>query len=193
MITDSVGGAVAGTRELYGDFRLASVLVAVAFVAISAYSYHVQQITLTRFGDGDEYFFAAEQMAAGQTIRAETPYMYRIALPWLVARTFPERIEFGFRLYNTMAAAAGCALLLLWLRRFDIHPGVAALTTILYIADWIGPARFLYYYPIYVDPPFIALSMGALMVAEGLRRRFSWARTFALAAICAAGGAVRET
>ena len=167
--------------------------MALAFVVISVYSAHVQQITLTRFGDGDEYFFAAEQMAAHQTIRAETPYLYRIALPWLVAHTFPQRIEFGFRLYNTIAAFAGPMLLLAWLRRFGVRAEIAALTSVLYIADWIGPARFLYYYPIYVDPPFIALCMWGLLIVDGLRRRFSWPRTIGLAVLCALGGAVRET
>jgi hypothetical protein len=192
MITDRVGGAGDATRGLYADLRAASA-VALAFVIISVYSFHVQTITLTRFGDGDEYFFAAEQIAAGQTIRAEVPYAYRIALPWLVARTFPTQIELGFRVYNMAAAAAGAALLLLWLRAFSIRPGVAALTTILYIANWIGPARFLYYYPIYVDPPFIAFSMAALLLIESLRRGFSWMRTLALTAVCSVGALVRET
>jgi hypothetical protein len=178
---------------LYGDYRLAFALTAAAFVVISVYSYHVQHVTVTRFGDGDEYFFAAEQMAAGQTIRAETPYLYRIALPWLVAHTFPQQIEFGFRLYNTMSAAAGTALLLLWLRRFGVHAGVAALTAIMYTAAWIGPARFIAFAPISCDPPFIALSMAALLVADGLRREFSWTGAIGLTAICAVGGAVRET
>jgi hypothetical protein len=193
MITDNFGSTGGVTRGLYADFTAASAAVVIAFVVISLYSFYVQTIVLTRFGDGDEYFFAAEQMAAGQTIRAEVPYAYRIALPWLVARTFPERIELGFRIYNTAAAAAGTALLLMWLRAFGIRPGVAALTTLLYVANWIGPARFLYYYPIYVDPPFIAFSMGALLLIESLRRRFTWARTGALSALCFLGGSIRET
>jgi hypothetical protein len=195
MITerDGVDGAVSATRRTYGDFRVAFAVVAVAFVLISLYSNYVQHVIVTRFGDGDEYFFAAEQMAAGQTIRAETPYLYRIALPWLVAHTFPHQIEFGFRLYNTIAGAAGTALLLLWLRRFGVHAGVAALTTILYTAEWIGPARFIWFAPISCDPPFIALSMAALLIADGLRRQFSWRRALGLTAICAVGGAVRET
>ncbi len=174
-------------------FGAALVTVALAFVVISVYSAQIQKITLTRFGDGDEYFFAAEQRVAGQTIRTEAPYVYRVALPWLVAETFPQRIESGFRFYNTTAAAASAVLLLIWLMKFGVRPGFAALTTILYIASWIGPARFLYYYPIYVDPPFIALSMGALLIIHGLRRQFSWLRTFALAAVCFAGALFRET
>jgi hypothetical protein len=175
------------------SFRAALVTVAVAFVAISVYSARIQKITLTRFGDGDEYFFATEQRVAHQTIRAESPYVYRIAMPWLVANTFPDRIETGFRVYNIAAAAASALLLLVWLSSFGVRPGVAALTTVLYIASWIGPARFLYYYPIYVDPPFIALSMAALIIIHGLRQRFSWARTWALAGVCFAGALVRET
>jgi hypothetical protein len=195
MITESegVGGAVSATRRTAGDFRVAFVVVAAAFVIICLYSNYVQHVIVTRFGDADEYFFAAEQMAAGQTIRAETPYLYRIALPWLVAHTFPQQIEFGFRLYNTIAAGAGTTLLLLWLRRFGVHAGVAALTTVVYTAEWIGPARFIWFAPITCDPPFIALTMGALLVADGLRRQFSWPRALALTAICAVGGAVRET
>jgi hypothetical protein len=193
MITERDGAGDAVWARPWSDFRVAFAVVAVAFVLISVYSHHVQHVIVTRFGDADEYFFEAEQIAAGQTIRAETPYMYRIALPWLVAHTFPQQIEFGFRLYNTIAAAAGTMLLLLWLRRFGVHAGVAALTTILYTAEWISPARFIWFAPITCDPPFIALSMAALLVADGLRRQFSWPRALGLTAICALGGAVRET
>jgi len=193
MITDRAGAGTPTTRGLYVDFRVAFAIVALAFVAISVYSASIQKITLTRFGDGDEYFFAAEQRVAHETIRAEAPFVYRIALPWLVATTFPDRIELGFRFYNIAAAALSALLLLVWLDRFGITPGVAALTTILYIANWIGPARFLYYYPIYVDPPFIALSMAALLLIHALRQRFSWPRLAALSAVCFIGALFRET
>ncbi len=175
------------------SFRGALVTVAVAFVAISLYSARIQKITLTRFGDGDEYFFATEQRVAHETIRAEAPYVYRVAMPWLVANTFPDRIEFGYRFYNIAAAAASAFILFVWLDRFGVRPGIAALTTILYIASWIGPARFLYYYPIYVDPPFIALGMLALLLIHGIRQAFTWTRLLAVSAVCFAGALVRET
>jgi len=172
--------------------RTAFAIVAAAFVGISLYTAHIQKIVLIRFGDGDEYQFAAEHIVAGQTIRAELPYAYRIALPWLVAKTFPTNVELGFKVYNTAAAAASVALLFFWLRSFSVQPGVAALTTILFTATWIGPTRFNYYFPINVDPPYIALSMGALMLIRSLRRGFTWARAAALTAVCFIGSLVRQ-
>ena len=174
------------------SYRQAFAIVAAAFVAISLYTAHIQKIVLIRFGDGDEYQFAAEHIAAGQTIRAELPYAHRIALPWLVAKTFPTQVELGFKVYNTAAAAASVALLFFWLKSFGVHPGIAALTTILFTATWIGPTRFNYYFPINVDPPYIALAMGALMLIRSLRRGFSWARMAALSAVCFIGSLVRQ-
>jgi hypothetical protein len=172
---------------------MAWVTVAIAFVVISAYAYHVQTYWVTRGSDGKEYYDTAEQIAAGRTIQTEVPYAYRIALPWLVARTFPKALEHGFRVHNIWASAAGAALLLAWLRAFRIRPGVAALATILYVANWIGPARFLYFYPEYVDPPFIAFLIGALLLMHRVRSRFSWPGVLALALVCFVGGFVRET
>ncbi|HXD75878.1 MAG TPA: hypothetical protein VN628_19165, partial [Vicinamibacterales bacterium] len=127
--------------------RVALCLVMLTFAGVGVYSYATQKIVLTRFGDGDEYFFAAEQRVAGQTVRAEVPYVYRVALPWLVAETFPGDIERGFRFYNTIAAFASTVLLLFWLQAFGVRAGVAALTTILYVVNWISPTRFMYFYP----------------------------------------------
>jgi hypothetical protein len=173
--------------------RAAWVTVVVAFVAITVYTAHIQKFWVRGGSDGEEYFGEAEQIAAGQTITAEAPYSYRVALPWLVAKTFPADLVRGFYVYNIAASAAGSTLLFAWLLAFRVGPATALLTAVLYIANWIGPARFLFFYPEYVDPPFIAFSIGALLLIHGLRRRFSWGRALALTLVCFAGAFIRET
>src|ERR1051325_7320789 len=173
--------------------RAAWVAVAVAFIAITVYTAHIQTFWVRGGSDGEEYFRETDEIANGRTITAEVPYSYRIALPWLIAKTSSGDLVRGFYVYNIAASAAGAALLFAWLLAFRVTPAVAVLTAVLYIANWIGPARFLFFYPLYVDPPFIAFSIGALLLIHGLRRRFSWGRALTLTLVCFAGPFVRET
>jgi len=161
------------------------------FIGISAYSAYTQTYWVKRGSDGKEYYDTAEQIAAGKTITAEVPYAYRIALPWLVGKTFPHDLAQGFRTYNVIAAAASTALLFQLLLAFGIRPGTAVISTTLYVATWIGPARFVYFYPEYVDPPYIAIATGALLLIHTIRRRFSWSLVTWLCALCFVGAFVR--
>jgi len=93
-------------------------IIAVVFVATAWVSARMQDVTVTRYWDGDEYYVMTEQMAAGETPRAAAPYVYRLATPWLVAHLSPRAIVNGYRAINLTAAAVTAAMLLVWLRRF---------------------------------------------------------------------------
>jgi hypothetical protein len=169
------------------------ILVLAAFCFVTMYSHRSQHVTLTRFGDGDEYFFAAEQLAAGDTVRAEAPYVYRIGLPWLVARLFPHDIAFGFLALNVVCAASITMLLLVWLRSFSATAGTRAVIALMFIASWLGPARFVHFYPIYVDPPFMLFALVGLMVIDRIRGQVSWRGVVVLSIVCFIGTLFRET
>ena len=167
--------------------------VVVAFVLISIYSSSIQSVTVTRYMDGDEYFAFTEQLASGTTIRAEAPYIYRVGLPWLVAHLYPQDIAFGFWLLNTVAAFAGVLLLVLWLRGFAISRGLSILMAVLYMVQWVGPTRFVPYYPTYVDPPFIAFAFLGLILIHKIWMQFSWTKAALLVVASFIGSLFRET
>src|SRR5262245_9941088 len=142
------------TREVvvYGVLLALSVIVSVV-------TYRTQVPIMSRYGDGDEYLVATEQLVAGKTVTAEEPYCRRIAMIWLVATLFPHDIPRGFGLLNSIAATILALLLSVWLRSFGIGAGVRLLIGVMFIASWLGPIRFVPFYPIYVDPPYLVLTL----------------------------------
>jgi hypothetical protein len=169
-------------------------VIAAVFVTVAGLSAWMQQVTVTRYWDGDEYYAMAEQMAAGETPHAAAPYVYRLATPWLVAKIWPTEIVTGFRTINVAAAATTALLLLVWLRRFVAERWARLLAVTLFIVEWHGPARFVSYYPVYVDPlvfPFLILG---LILIDSLRASAgdTTTRLLQLTAVCIAGTLCRE-
>ena len=169
-------------------------VLAAIFAATVWASARMQQVTVTRYWDGDEYYVMAEQMAAGQAPRAAAPYVYRLATPWLVARLWPASIVTGFRAINLSAAAAAALLLLVWLRRLVAERWARILVVALFIIEWHGPARFVSYYPVYVDPLVFPFLLAGLILIDLLREPggATATRIGLLTIVCVAGALCRE-
>jgi hypothetical protein len=167
--------------------------VSVAVLATSAYSFRTQHISMLRYGDGDEYLTASEQIAEGRMQTTESPAIYRMALPWVVAKLFPKDIPHGYRVLNTIAGTATAFLLVVWLREWGVGPVLQMIVVLMFVASWLAPVRFVSFYPLYVDPPFLALSVFGLILIHRIRARWSWSRILLLAAVCFIGTLVRET
>jgi hypothetical protein len=72
---------------------------------------------------------------------------------------------------NTIAAGASALLLVVWLRRFDVGAGLQMVAALLFIASWLAPVRFVPFYPLYVDPPFLAMALLGLILIHRIRAR----------------------
>jgi hypothetical protein len=171
------------------------VVLAILFAATAWTAARMQQVTVTRYWDGDEYYAMTEQIAARQVPHAAAPYVYRLGTPWLVARLWPGDIVTGFRTVNLTAAAATALLLLLWLRRFVAQRWARLIVAALFIVEWHGPARFVFYYPVYVDPLAFPFLVGGLILIDAIRARGSEGghRLLpAMTALCVFGTLCRE-
>lgn len=173
--------------------RLVFLFVGAAIVCTSFYAFRTQHLSMLRYGDGDEYLTASEQIAAGQLQTSESPAIYRVALPWVVATLFPRDIPYGYRVLNTIAGSASALLLVVWMQAFAIAPVQQAIVALMFVASWLAPIRFVAFYPLYVDPPFIALAWLGLILIHRLRTRWSWGRMLTLSLVCFAGTLCRET
>jgi hypothetical protein len=180
----------AATASLWPEL----LIVAALFGATAWVSARMQDVTVTRYWDGDEYYVMTEQIAAGETPRAAAPYVYRLATPWLVAHLSPRAIVNGYRAINLTAAAVTAAMLLVWLRRFVAERWARLLAVTLFIVEWHGPVRFVFYYPVYVDPLVFPFLIAGLLLIDSLRSRSEHAitRLVALTAICVVGALTRE-
>jgi hypothetical protein len=186
------------TRSTVAELGAAAIL----FVVVSVASLYQQQITLIRYWDSDEYYWMTYNMATGQPIRASAPWVYRIGVPWLASvpsRFFLERgypywvIKYPYYVINATAAFATTLLLVIWLRRFVDSAGIRLLMVALFLAEWHGPARFLYFYPMYVDPPFILFLLGGLLLIERSRDEGPGRISPLLTLVCALGTLCRES
>lgn len=180
--------------------RAASLLVrhelplAFAIAALSAaWGFASQSYQVFRYWDSDEYYRMAEQFAAGEPITAAAPYAYRVLVPWLVGQCCHADIQRGFLLINLASALALSVLFAFWLRAFVSTAGVRLLMVAALALQWHAPARFVFYYPAYVDPLFLVLVVAALIAGERLLGRPAIADGLTYAGLVAIGTQARET
>ncbi len=173
-------------------------LVAIVFALISAGSAIQQEARWRPVLEGDalEYFEMTRQFHAGQTtVRATGPFVYRVGVPWLASFASAAQIDnyTPFYLINIGSALAVALLLLVWLQRFIVSPAIRVLLVAAYVAAWHAPARFVYFYPVYVDPLYLVCTLTALVLMDRRADDASIWRRVALLATILAGTLVRES
>jgi len=173
--------------------RIVYGFVIVVVLCTSAYAFRTQRVSMLRYGDGDEYLMASEQIAEGRPQTTEAPAVYRVALPWVVAKLFPKDIPHGYRVLNTIAGGVSALLLVFWLREFGVGAVLQMVVVLMFVASWLAPIRFVSFYPLYVDPPFLPLALLGLILIHRIRVRWSWVRILALSVVCFVGALCRET
>ena len=103
--------------------------------------------------DAGEYFTMAEQVAAGEPISALQPHNYRIGLPFLVGKIFPNDIAFGYKFLNFLFTIAMTVAFALYLRSCQLGMNTILLLLLALVCASQSPYRFLHFIPSYVDPP----------------------------------------
>ena len=68
--------------------------------------------------DGAVYYKMAQQMADGKKVIDKSPYIYRVGIPFLVARLFPDNLLLGFRTVNFVGSILSIFFLLILLRNY---------------------------------------------------------------------------
>lgn len=170
------------------EFVLTCALSALA----AGWAASTQSFQVYRYWDSDEYFLMAQQMAAGETVTASAPYAYRVLTPWIVSRCCSADIQSGFLAVNLLAGVATALLLGVWLRQFVSSAGIRLLIVAGVVLHWLGPIRFSFYYPVYVDPLFQLLVVAALIASERLRQSLTVGNALAYGALVVLGTLGRE-
>ena len=170
------------------DVLLACAIVAVVTLA----SRQLQAPTPVVVWDAGQYYRMAAEFSSGARPYAESPYVFRVGVPRFASAiaTVPAR---GFFIVNLTAAFGIAALLMVWLRAWGVTRAVALMMVGLAAAAWHGPARYIYYNPGYVDPPFIVLLLAGLLLIRLIAERHTPGKVVALALLSGLGALVRET
>jgi hypothetical protein len=158
--------------------RLTETMLVVATVAFTVVLSEMFQTRLTVGGgfgwDGVDYAKLAEEARAGAAFHANAPFCFRLLVPLMVGEIFGATLN-GFLVINTIASAAACFLLLLWLRRHVDNWLVRAGLVAVYATSWMGPLRFDFWAPATsVDGAFLAFLLGAMLCVPQKRSWRDW-------------------
>lgn len=159
-------------------------LCAVLSIVTIATSSLTQSPLLTEGGlgwDGAQYAQLTAQCWR-QPLQALEPFVYRIGVPCLAALV-PAPPPTALFIVNVASATLFLFLLAVWLRRL-VDPSVVPWLLAVFAFHWLGPLRYTFWYPTYVDPLAMCAIVGALLLRD---------RPFGLVTVCVAGALVRET
>lgn len=144
-------------------------------VALAAWS--TQEPTHFQGGrawDAEFYLTMAEQVAQGRPVRTVGPFVFRLGTPAVVGRLFPGRELQGFAWVNGVACLLAPMLLML-LARLHLKRRATRLVVVgLWLASWVGPARYVAYRHALVDPWAHVVLLAGLLLLE--RRRSASSR-----------------
>jgi hypothetical protein len=161
-------------------------LVLAIFLATSIFTWYTQQITTVNNGrgwDGVWYFRIAEQIVALERPSGIAPHIYRIGTPLLAALINPSEILLGFLIANVIARFLFIILLVISLRLHISNWVVRLLLVTMAVVNWVGPVRFIYFYPTISDPSALVLLLAGLICISKMRLNAStgllqWAGAF---------------
>lgn len=97
--------------------------------------------------DGEHYYRIAEQFANHEEIRVEAPFCYRIGNPILAAFFDKHDPLSGFKVSNSVANVFTLIFFAILVRAFIPHPLIRIGLVVLLLTHWLGPFRFISYYP----------------------------------------------
>jgi hypothetical protein len=131
------------------------ILVCVAaFLLVTLLSDHFQTRITYNDGkgwDGAHYYKMAEQFANGERINTEGPFVYRVGFPILAALVNKGDLLSAFNQINLVANVLILCLFMVWLRIFFKDWKIRCLLVLMLLTQWLGPFRFLSYYPATTD------------------------------------------
>jgi hypothetical protein len=192
--------------------QVESIVVLFLFLAISLWSAAIQPGERV-FGDAKQYHLMAQQFGASLIpVTANPPFVFRPATPWLaglmepaVTRALPAWLDRAiedrsglkgvapFYLINILASLATSLALAAYLRYFVPDVGVRLSMVACWMLQWQAPVRFLYFYPVNVEPLFLLMAVLGLIVVERSRRTLSVSASVCMALLAFFGTLCRES
>jgi hypothetical protein len=173
------------------------IIAALAAFAAAGLASQLLQPPLTYNGgrgwDGGAYYQMAAQIAGGEPLRAESPFVYRPGTAALVAAFFPGDLMRGFKVVNLVAAGLASVLLASWLAGYLTHWKTVAVLVTLFVTQWHGPVRMTFFAPVYTDPWLLVfLLVGLHLISAVHKGRRTNGQLWTLTAVTIAATVIRE-
>ncbi|MCA9000723.1 MAG: hypothetical protein KDB61_02285 [Planctomycetes bacterium] len=150
------------------NFLLRSAWVPLLVCLALAFAYPYTQDRIEFEGghpyDCNVYHQMAQQLADGAPLAAAKPFVYRLGMPYLAGRFFPDDVLHGFEVLGLAFGAALGAFLFALLRAYGLSRAMALWLVALFIANPYSPFRFSPYLPALVDSGALALLIGSFWI-----------------------------
>jgi hypothetical protein len=140
--------------------------------------------------DGVKYGEIAQDIVKGEPIKTKAPFVYRVGVPYLVAKFYPNDIKTGFLQLNWLFSTINAVLLALLLAKYVRKRWLVYLLVFFYITQWHSYFRFGSFYPVQVDPLAISFLLASLLVL--LKKGISRLDIVLISLISFVGAFVRE-
>lgn len=142
--------------------------------------------------DGVFYYEIAQQITNDIAPHTDAPFVYRVGTPFLASLFFKESLVIGFKIINIVANLLSTILLILWLRLYLHDFRIRVFLVILFITQWHGPIRFVYFYPVSSDPWLYVFLLLGLIGIHKFKNRPDLGNTTLLGLVSLIGVMFRE-
>lgn len=182
-------------HKIYSRFNvyLISLLIFISLNLLYAFTQKAISNNDGKGWDGVYYYEITEQIINGENISTISPFIYRIGTPLLVAILSPGDIHLGFKVINLIFNLISLLIFVYWLNIFLKNYYVKIILIFLLLIQWHAPFRFIWYYPIYVDPIFVTIVLSLLILIHLYKKTSSPAIFLFICFICFIGVYFRET
>lgn len=141
--------------------------------------------------DAAFYYDMAKQVAADDKISTIKPFVFRLALPYLVGKIFPNDIMLGFKVINLTFGVLTLGLLFTLLTTVTRNWSVISLMCLLWILNPKAPFRLIPFYPALTDPPALFF-MAAILLIQHKIPSHSFGKLFLVGILTFIGVLFRE-
>jgi hypothetical protein len=150
------------------------VICVAGFFLITLLSNHFQTRITYNDGkgwDGAFYYTMAQEAANREGIHTDGPYVYRVGLPILAAMVDKSDLLLGFKRANIVFNLSILCLFMLWLMIYLSDWRLRCLLTLMLLMHWLGPLRFISFYPATTDNAQYAFLLLGLIGIHAARTR----------------------
>ncbi|MDF1839593.1 MAG: hypothetical protein P1V35_17120 [Planctomycetota bacterium] len=141
--------------------------------------------------DSAVYYQMAGQVAEGTPIATFKPFVYRLGVPFLVGKLFPDDPMHGYEVVGIVFGVLLVLFLYLLLRAYGLSRAMAGWLVALYIANPYSPFRYVPFLPVNVEPAAFAFVLASFWMFK-VNPVLNFRSTAGLVVLGCLGALVRE-
>lgn len=141
--------------------------------------------------DAQAYFQMANQVAMGEAMSTDKPFVFRVALPYLAGKLYPHEILLGFKTMNLVFGVLTLGMLVSLLTTCMRNRLAILFVCLLWVTNPHAPFRFVPFFPVFTDSPALFFMVALLFLHRTMQSQ-SLAKVALLSVLTFMGVLFRE-